>query len=95
MAGKSEFQFDPKVFLAKADFGRTIARYEAGQLLFAQGDLADSVFYINAGKVKVSVISEQGKEAVVAIMGADDFCGEGCLAGQTRRMATAIGDDRL
>jgi CRP/FNR family transcriptional regulator, cyclic AMP receptor protein len=53
------------------------------------GDPADSVFYIQKGKVKVTVISEQGKEAVVAILGPDEFCGEGCLAGQPRRMATA------
>ena len=59
------------------------------QIVFSQGDLADSVFYIHDGKVKVTVISEQGKEAVVAILGPDEFCGEGCLAGQPRRMATA------
>ena len=59
------------------------------QIVFSQGDLADSVFYIHDGKVKVTVISEQGKEAVVAILGPDEFCGEGCLTGQPRRMATA------
>lgn len=89
MPRKREPQFDPKVFLAKAESGRTIAKYDAGQIVFSQGELADSVFYIIDGKVKVSVVSKQGKEAVVAIMGADEFCGEGCLAGQTRRMATA------
>ena len=57
--------------------------------VFAQGEAADSVFYIQKGKVKVTVVSEQGKEAVVAILGKDEFCGEGCLAGQKRRMATA------
>lgn len=81
--------FDPKMFLAKAESGRTISRYRANDILFTQGGSADSVFYISTGKVKVSVISEQGKEAVVAIMGPDEFCGEGCLAGQARRMATA------
>jgi CRP/FNR family transcriptional regulator, cyclic AMP receptor protein len=91
MAVKSENQrvFDPKVFLAKAESGRTILRYGAGQIVFSQGEPADSVFYISDGKVKVSVVSKQGKEAVVAIMGPDEFCGEGCLAGQSRRMATA------
>jgi CRP-like cAMP-binding protein len=58
-------------------------------VLFSQGDPADSVFYIQAGKVKITVISEQGKEAVVAILGADQFCGQGCLAGQAARMSTA------
>ena len=57
--------------------------------MFSQGDLADSVLYIRSGKVKITVLSEQGKEAVVAILGPDEFCGEGCLAGQPRRMATA------
>ncbi len=86
---KAKPPFDPKVFLAKADGGRTIAKYPVNQIVFSQGDLADSVFYIQDGKVKVTVISEQGKEAVVAILGLDEFCGEGCLAGQPRRMATA------
>ena len=90
MKRKKEPGFDPKAFLAKAAGGRTIATYKAGQVVFSQGEEADSVFYISNGKVKVSVVSKQGKEAVVAIMGPDDFCGEGCLAGQTRRMATAI-----
>lgn len=87
---KTELSFDPKVFLAKAEGGRTIDAYKADQVLFSQGDTADSVFYIIAGKVKVSVVSKQGKEAVIAMLGADEFCGEGCLAGQTRRMATAM-----
>ena len=60
------------------------------QKIFSQGDVAASVFYINEGQVKISVLSEQGKEAVVAIMGTNDFFGEGCMAGQTRRMATAV-----
>jgi CRP/FNR family cyclic AMP-dependent transcriptional regulator len=82
--------FDPKVFLASADRGRTISKYQTNQIAFSQGDLADSVFYISDGKVKITVLSEQGKEAVVAILGADQFFVEGCLAGQPRRMATAI-----
>ena len=59
------------------------------QLVFSQGEPADAVFYIQKGKVKLTVVSEQGKEAVVAVLGPDEFCGEGCLAGQPRRTATA------
>ena len=62
---------------------------EKNQIVFAQGDPADSVFYIHDGKVKITVLSEQGKEAVVAILGPDEFCGEGCLTGQPLRVATA------
>jgi len=82
--------FDSKVFLASASTGRTVALYPKNQTVFAQGESADSVFYILKGKVKVFVISQQGKEAVVAILGKEEFCGEGCLAGQKRRMATAV-----
>ena len=81
--------FHPYDFLAKIGEGRTIAKYRKGQTIFAQGDLADSVFYIQDGKVKVTVVSEHGKEAVVAILGKDEFCGEGCLAGQPKRIASA------
>jgi CRP/FNR family transcriptional regulator, cyclic AMP receptor protein len=81
--------FEPKSFLAKVGEGRSIGKYRKDRIVFAQGDLADSVFYIQKGKVKVTVISQQGKEAVVAVLGPDEFCGEGCLAGQPRRMATA------
>ena len=65
-------------------------RFRKDQVLFAQGDPADSVFYIREGSVKIAVISEQGKEAVVAILTAGEFCGEGCLAGQTVRVASAV-----
>jgi CRP-like cAMP-binding protein len=88
MNRKSDPTFDPKVFLAKADGGRSIARYGTDQTVFTQGEPADAVFYVMEGKVKVTVVSEQGKEAIVAVLGPDEFCGEGCLAGQTRRMAT-------
>lgn len=86
---KPKPQFDPKVFLAKANGGKTISKLRKSQIVFAQGDLADSVFYIRDGQVKMTVVSEQGKEAVVAILGADEFLGEGCLTGQVRRVATA------
>src|SRR6202158_3829533 len=80
--------FDPKDFLSKVNGGRTISKYRKNQKVFSQGDAADSVFYIQKGKAKVTVISEQGKEAVIAILGADEFCGEGCLTGQKLRIAT-------
>ena len=89
MAGKPESPFDPKEFLSKIGKGRSIAKYRTSEIIFSQGDQADSVFFIDAGKVKLTVISEQGKEAVVALLGKGDFCGEGCLAGQPKRIATA------
>jgi CRP/FNR family transcriptional regulator, cyclic AMP receptor protein len=82
-------KFDPKAFLAEAGKGRALADYLKNQLVFCQGDRADAIFYVRAGKIKLSVVSKQGKEAVVAILGAGDFFGEGCLAGQPLRMATA------
>jgi CRP/FNR family transcriptional regulator, cyclic AMP receptor protein len=88
MASRQNMSFDPKSFLAKVGEGRSISKYRKDQVVFTQGDSADSVFYIQKGKVKVTVVSEQGKEAVVAVLGPDDFFGEGCLAGQPRRMAT-------
>jgi len=81
--------FDSKVFLATIDGGRTLSTYPKGAIIFSQGDPADSVFYIQKGKVKVVVTSDQGKEAVVAILEADEFLGEGCLVGQPLRLATA------
>jgi CRP-like cAMP-binding protein len=89
MTNRRKTPFDPKVLLAKVDAGRTKLSCEANQIVFAQGDPADSVFYIQKGKVKVTVVSEHGKEAVIAILESGEFCGEGCLAGQLRRMATA------
>jgi CRP/FNR family transcriptional regulator, cyclic AMP receptor protein len=85
---KSSVSFDPKSFLAKVGEGRRMDRYRKDQIVFSQGEPADAVFYIQKGKVKVTVVSEQGKEAVIAMLGSDDFFGEGCLAGQPRRMAT-------
>jgi CRP/FNR family cyclic AMP-dependent transcriptional regulator len=81
---------DPKDFIAQGGEGRSVAKFRKNQMLFAQGGVADSVFYILKGKVKVSVFSRHGKEAVVAILGNDEFCGEGCLAGQKRRISTAV-----
>jgi CRP/FNR family cyclic AMP-dependent transcriptional regulator len=85
----STTKFDPKLFLAEVGKGRARTDYHNKQIVFSQGDPADAIFYIQKGKIKLTVISRQGKEAVVAILGADDFLGEGCLAGQPLRMATA------
>jgi CRP/FNR family transcriptional regulator, cyclic AMP receptor protein len=85
---KGKASFDPKTFLARVGDGRSLAKYRKGQVVFSQGEIGDAVFYIQKGKVKVTVVSEQGKEAVVAILGADEFFGEGCLAGQVQRMST-------
>ena len=81
--------FDPKVFLATVHGGRSISKYRKDQTVFSQGKPADAVFYIQKGKVKITVVSDQGKEAVVAVLGPDEFCGEGCLTGQPLRLATA------
>ena len=89
MATKSRPSFDPKSFLAKVGEGRSIEGYHKDQIVFSQGDPADAVFYVERGEVKVTVVSEQGKEAVVAILGTNQFFGEGCLAGQAQRIATA------
>ncbi len=82
-------RFDPNRFLAKIGRGRSVAKYIRGKPIFAQGDPANAVFYIQEGRVKLTVVSRQGKEAVIAILGPGDFFGEGCLAGQTKRMASA------
>ena len=82
--------FDPKSFLAKVGAGRTITEYRKNQRIFAQGDPADALFYIQKGKVKRTVVSRHGKEAILAVIGPGDFFGEGCLAGQQRRMSTAV-----
>ncbi|HEY4847927.1 MAG TPA: Crp/Fnr family transcriptional regulator [Methylocella sp.] len=89
MATKSRPSFDPKSFLAVVGEGRSIGEYRKDQIVMSQGDPADAVFYIESGKVKLTVVSEQGKEAVVAILETNDFFGEGCLAGQAQRIATA------
>jgi len=81
--------FKPKDFLRKVGGGRTNETYRAKEPIFVQGDVADAVFFIQKGKVKVTVISEHGKEAIVAVLDHDEFLGEGCLAGQKFRLATA------
>ena len=89
MKQKQKSDFDPTVFLLKADGGKTVTDYPQGQVVFFQGDLADAIFYIEKGKIKLSVVSKRGKEAVIALLETGSFFGEGCLAGQQVRMATA------
>src|ERR1700726_2549828 len=88
MKRKGKLPFDPKVFLSKVNGGRTISDYRKDQNVYRQGDPSDAVFYIQSGKVKKTVVSEEGKEAVIALLGTDDFFGEGCLAGEALRLAT-------
>jgi CRP/FNR family transcriptional regulator, cyclic AMP receptor protein len=89
MATKRKAAFNPASFLTKAGIGRTVSKFPKRTVIFSQGDAADAVFYIQKGKVKVTVVSSQGKEAVVAVLNAGEFCGEGCLTGQPKRIATA------
>ncbi len=86
---KGKARFDPADFLETAAKGRVVSPHRKGEVLFSQGEDADAIFYVRKGKVKVTVISKQGKEAVVAILGTDEFVGEGCLIGQPKRLATA------
>src|ERR1700730_9960239 len=80
--------FDPKNFLAKVGEGKQVLQFHKNQHVFEQGDAADTVFYIQRGKVKLTVVSEQGKEAVVAILEAGQFFGEGCMTVPPSRIAT-------
>ena len=82
--------FDLKSFLSRTNGRRTKGEYDENQVIFSQGDPAEAIFYIHKGRVRLSVVSNQGKEAVIAILGVGDFFGEGCLAGQPVRMATAV-----
>ncbi|MBR1154246.1 Crp/Fnr family transcriptional regulator [Bradyrhizobium sp. JYMT SZCCT0428] len=82
-------KFDPQAFLAKVGTGKTIQKYRKNRIIYAQGEEADRIFYIQSGKVKVTVVSEQGKEAVVSILDPAQFFGEGCLNGQAFRVGTA------
>jgi len=85
--------FDPKKFLAKVGEGKTITNYYKDQIVFSQGDVADAVFYIQQGTIKLTVISEQGKEAVIAMLEPGQFFGEGCLNGHGLRVATTTAMD--
>jgi CRP/FNR family cyclic AMP-dependent transcriptional regulator len=81
--------FDPRKFLAKVGDGKAISNYRKNEVVFSQGEVADAVFYIQQGNVKLVVLSKHGKEAVVAILGPGHFFGEGCLNGHPLRIATA------
>jgi CRP-like cAMP-binding protein len=82
--------FDGRILLTKVNGGKRVLKSGPKKPIFLQGDAADSLFYIEKGKVKLTVVSKRGKEAVVAILDSGDFLGEGCLGGETRRMANAI-----
>ena len=90
---KTPASFDPKAFLARVGEGKTILEYRKDQVVFAQGDTADTVFYIQKGRVKVVVISEHGKEAVVGILEPGQFFGEGCINGHKLRISTTTALD--
>src|SRR6202451_2007890 len=88
-ASKKLIKFDPKTFLATINGGRKIGPFAKKQTIFAQGDSSDAVFYIKKGKVRLTVVSEIGKEATIGILKEGDFFGEGCLAGQPLRLCSA------
>ncbi len=96
-AAKKLSKFDPQTFLSTIDRGRTIAAFPRKQTIFDQGDVSDAVFYIQTGKVKLTVLAKNGKEATIGILNDGDFFGEGCLVGQPIRMcsATAVVDCSL
>ena len=94
MAKPANNDFDPKAFLAKVGVGKTILKFEKNQHVFEQGDVADAVFYIQKGRIKLTVVSERGKEAVVGILGPNHFFGEGCLNGHPLRVTTATAIDQ-
>jgi CRP/FNR family cyclic AMP-dependent transcriptional regulator len=89
MTSKSKGLFDPKSFLAKVGDRWTIEQYSKGQAVFSQGDPANAVFYIQKGRIKLTIVSNAGKEAIIAILDAGDFLGEGCLRAQPLRLASA------
>jgi CRP/FNR family cyclic AMP-dependent transcriptional regulator len=89
MGRKEPPRFNPKIFLAKVSNGKTMLTSPKRQIIFSQGDAADAVFYIQEGRIKLSTLSQEGKEAVVAILEPGNFLGEGCLAGQLVCMTTA------
>src|SRR5882672_3975218 len=88
-AAKSSNEFDLQGFLDSEGLSRTIEKYSKSAIIFSQGDPATKVMYLQHGSVKLSVLSKTGKEAIVAVLGPGEFFGEGCLAGQSRRMASA------
>ena len=89
VAGKKLSKFDPKTFLSTIDRGRKIAAFVKKQAIFVQGDPSDAVFYIQKGKVRLTVLSNSGKDAIIGVLNAGDFFGEGCLTGQLLRLCSA------
>jgi len=89
MAKTAPNEFDPQAFLAKVGKGKSVSTFRKNETVYSQGDAADTVFYIQKGRVKVVVVSEQGKEAIVGILEPEQFFGEGCLSGQQFRPSTA------
>jgi CRP/FNR family cyclic AMP-dependent transcriptional regulator len=89
MAKKVKATFDPRAFLATVSRARTVSSHPRGYVVYRQRSPADAVFYVQKGKIKITVASMQGKEAVIAILGPGEFFGEGCLIGQPMRLATA------
>jgi CRP/FNR family transcriptional regulator, cyclic AMP receptor protein len=89
VASKKRSKFDPKTFLSTINGGRKIKSFSKKQTIFAQGDSSDAVFYIKEGKVKLTVVSQVGKEATIGILNKGDFFGEGCLTGQPLRLCSA------
>ena len=94
MNRKAKLSFNPKIFLAKVGDGKAISKYQKDQIVFSQGDVGDAVFFIQKGKIKLTVVSERGKEAVVGILGPDHFFGEGCMNGHPLRVTTATAIDQ-
>ena len=93
MRKRGKASFDPKIFLARVGEGKKISKYRKDQVVFSQGEVADAVFYIQQGTIKLTVISEQGKEAVIAMLEPGQFFGEGCLNGHGLRVATTTAID--
>ena len=90
MSPRKERTFDLKIFLAQAGLGRTVLQYPKNKVIFAQGEPSDAVFYVQTGQVKLTVLSTQGKEATIALLGEGNFIGEGCIASdQPLRVASA------
>jgi CRP/FNR family transcriptional regulator, cyclic AMP receptor protein len=89
LSKRNRASFDPKAFLAKVGEGKAISKYRKNKIIFSQGAVADAVFYIQKGKIKLTVVSERGKEAVVGVLGPGHFIGEGCLNGHPLRVTTA------
>src|ERR1043166_2993165 len=90
MSKAAKSLFDPNLFLARVGEGTTVLKFDKNAVVFSQGDAADTVFYIQKGRIKVLVVSEQGKEAVVGILEAGQFFGEGCLNGHPLRISTTM-----